>query len=410
MGINQQNLPNDRETSAQSTERLGGDRNKSDMAVSSRMEYIATASHGLVQPLQTLKLLSSVLADRPNKAPPASVIDGIVEATRTLERLVGAIITIEKTDAGMVVPDIRPARIAPILDRLVDEFARRGARLDRTLLASIEDAVVDIDPEVFADMLRHLLSIALLDASGKGGFRLSSKIEDGNPLVCVSWTSEARALAQTEAVERRSDGTAEGEAEDVLALMATQCLATLMGLEIQILSDEGKEVAFVVEMLTSGEANLPEMMGVEASSSTSPLSIVLVDDDRVVLGALRLRFERWGHTVLATTDWRRAAAAWRVLGKIPDMLVVEHRMQGADSISAVDGLRAAIGHDVPALVITGEAGHEELRRIAEHGLRVLRKPAEPAALAVAIHDAARGRSFSKQRFGDRPTDHVCTRG
>ena len=57
--------------------------------------------------------------------------------------------------------------------------------------------------------------------------------------------------------------------------------------------------------------------------------------------------------------------------------------------AAIDAIRRMCGHDVPAIVITGDTTHGEMRRVSESGHPVLLKPVQPRRLYEAVRAALR---------------------
>jgi len=61
--------------------------------------------------------------------------------------------------------------------------------------------------------------------------------------------------------------------------------------------------------------------------------------------------------------------------RMPDLIVSDFRLQGDENgIDVVARLREEFNAQVPALLITGDTGMEQLREAEESGLHVLHKP------------------------------------
>ena len=73
-------------------------------------------------------------------------------------------------------------------------------------------------------------------------------------------------------------------------------------------------------------------------------------------------------------------------GKKPDLLVADYRLRGGtNGIDAVTAIRAALGTNVPAVLVTGDTGVERLREVRESGLAVLHKPVVIAQLNETLN-------------------------
>ncbi len=70
---------------------------------------------------------------------------------------------------------------------------------------------------------------------------------------------------------------------------------------------------------------------------------------------------------------------------IPDIIIADYRLPGnINGIQAISNVTAKLGYPVPAFIITGEADTSEVRKIADHGYRVLSKPVHPSKLRALI--------------------------
>ena len=70
---------------------------------------------------------------------------------------------------------------------------------------------------------------------------------------------------------------------------------------------------------------------------------------------------------------------------IPDIIIADYRLPGSvNGVQAINKIVAKLGYPIPAFIITGEADTSEVRKIADHGYRVLSKPVHPAKLRALI--------------------------
>ena len=109
--------------------------------------------------------------------------------------------------------------------------------------------------------------------------------------------------------------------------------------------------------------------------------IVLIEDDPQSREAMALQLRQWGCHVAA------AASASELLNDLtghlrgPDAIISDYRLQAMPAgLQAVAQLREALNEPVPAMIVTGEAGAEDLILLQESGLPILFKPVSPADL------------------------------
>jgi CheY-like chemotaxis protein len=79
----------------------------------------------------------------------------------------------------------------------------------------------------------------------------------------------------------------------------------------------------------------------------------------------------------------------------PDLIISDFRLRGGHTgAEAIHAVRAAIGHDTPALIVTGDTAPERLQEADAAGFLLLHKPVKPQKLRTAMQFLLRTRSGS----------------
>ncbi len=114
------------------------------------------------------------------------------------------------------------------------------------------------------------------------------------------------------------------------------------------------------------------------------LRVLVIDDDEPVREGMLQTLAAWGCTALVAAD-ADAAIALCAGAPRPDALIADFRLpEGRDGIDAINRVRQALAHDIPAIVVSGESSSEELARITAAGFLLLHKPVAPARLRAAL--------------------------
>jgi CheY-like chemotaxis protein len=88
---------------------------------------------------------------------------------------------------------------------------------------------------------------------------------------------------------------------------------------------------------------------------------------------------------LAAGSIDRALELAHTLEFPPDLILSDlHLGGGPDGLDAIEVVRRDCGNKVPAIVITGDTSHEEMRRLTDSGHPVLFKPVQPRKLLNAM--------------------------
>ena len=122
--------------------------------------------------------------------------------------------------------------------------------------------------------------------------------------------------------------------------------------------------------------------------------IVIVDDDPLVLNAMKALLCRWGYAVVAASSDRAALAELAQRRRAPDLIVCDYHLSGGTTgIDAIERLRHA-GRS-PAILISADAGAAEAAQVRTEDVHVLQKPVQAkmlrALLSQTLGDNKRGR-------------------
>jgi CheY-like chemotaxis protein len=126
--------------------------------------------------------------------------------------------------------------------------------------------------------------------------------------------------------------------------------------------------------------------GAAAAAASRALSVLVVDDDPMVLAAIRSMLEDLGHTPTTAATGKEALDKLAANANF-DVVITDHAMAGMTGVQLANRIRKQ-HPQLPVLLVTGYA---ELGAKAK-GLRVLPKPFQQneltAALAALFHDEA----------------------
>lgn len=105
--------------------------------------------------------------------------------------------------------------------------------------------------------------------------------------------------------------------------------------------------------------------------------ILAIEDNPLVLCGMTMLLESWGHDVIGVTSSQEALERLRT-SPTPDVIISDYRLNdGGTGIDAVHEIIRMAGHEVPAMIVTGE---NVLAEVECWGLPVLRKPISPEGL------------------------------
>ena len=371
-----------------------------------KSRFLAAASHDLSQPLHSLRLRAETLRLRTAGGPLESTADGIAESVSVLGELFNATLDVSQLDAGMLEPAPRAVALAPLLERLGDDFTPIARERGLALRVGPTDAVVRTDPVLLERLLRNLLANALrytdrgevalvADASvdgARGGERVRVRVTDTGPGIPPD--QRERVFEEFVRLDRPERDRGRGIGLGIgLGLSIVRRIARLLDIELA-LSDTpggGTTVVLLLPAVAGVSSRAPGSMPARASATASDRTLLVIDDEAGVRDAMEVYLEARGCTVIAVGSGDEALAVLEETGCVPDGIVCDYRLEaGERGTDTIARLRARCGEDVPALLVTGEAGAADRPDIRDSGLVVLSKPCDPAELLMLFGASGRG--------------------
>jgi signal transduction histidine kinase len=134
---------------------------KAQLATADRTRFLASASHDLRQPLQTLKLLQGLLLSLLKDEQPRKLTVRIGETVGAMSGMLNALLDINHIEAGAIQATPVTFRISDLLDRLADEFRYKAVAKGLKLSVVPCHLSIESDPRLLEQVLRNLLSNAL---------------------------------------------------------------------------------------------------------------------------------------------------------------------------------------------------------------------------------------------------------
>lgn len=357
----------------------------------SKTQFFAAASHDLRQPLHALGLFASAVQSKVRDPEVTHLVGSINTSVEALEGLFNELLDISKIDAGVIRPNPSTFAIARLIDRLRLEFAAEARERGLRLVAHAPDVLVDSDPVLLERILRNLLSNALRYTSA-GGVLIGCRRRAGKLAVEVWDTGIGIAPEHGAKVfeefyqvgnPERSRGKGLG-----LGLSIVRRLSALLDSPVSLASRPGRGTRMRIEVPLAAQADqAPAGTAAEAGTAGdfSGRLFVVVDDEAAIVEGMKVLLEGWGATVIASRDGRDVLAQVQALGRLPDLIVADYRLEG-DQIGTdlIERLQREIDPEIPAILVTGSTTPERAEEAMCKGFDLLLKPVAPARLKRQI--------------------------
>jgi PAS domain S-box-containing protein len=365
-------------------------RGVADRANQAKSRFLATASHDLRQPLQSLALLNGTLrrlATHPDAVEALSYQDQAIEA---MSRLLNALLDISKLESGAVKPEPTDFMVASLFEELRHEFASIAANKGLQLQVVSAAHSIHSDPSLVGQILRNLISNAI-KYTRVGSVRLSSLSGPKGIRIEVLDTGIGIPAEQLGYIydEFYQVGVATNSSRDGygLGLTIVQRLVSLLDIKLDVRSEVGKGSVFALELpqgAAIAAANSDRVTTVELSRDTTAPQVLLVEDDPAVRDATRLLLKVEGYRVLTAGSLAEAQACAAEHPPIDLLITDYHLSNGETGTQVISALRDRHGANLRAVLITGDTSSAVKDLQCDERLRLARKPIHAQELLTLL--------------------------
>jgi PAS domain S-box-containing protein len=354
-------------------------RREAERANLAKSRFLATASHDLRQPLQTLGLLNGALRRMVRDAECLEVLRDQDEAIDAMSRLLNGLLDISKLESGGIKAEITDFEIAPLFEELRRDFSGVAASKGLRFSSDAPSACVHCDAALLGQLLRNLLSNALKYTTA-GAIELRCIPHDRQLRIEVRDTGVGIAAEQQELIfeEFYQIGVAPNSSRDGygLGLSIVQRIARLLGLKVEVSSTPGQGSVFAIEVPAANSAAHATAALARAAGGAADAGehrILLVEDEPGVRNAMHMLFKIEGYGVTAAAG--AAEALERLNEEHFDLLVTDYHLEeGRTGTEVIEAARELQGKDFKAILVTGDTSAAVRELQADAHLRITSKP------------------------------------
>jgi signal transduction histidine kinase/ActR/RegA family two-component response regulator len=338
--------------------------------------FLASASHDLRQPLHAMGLFLSALARADlNDRQQRLLMQAQASALATGDML-ATLMDFSKVDAGVIRPQVQPFAVQPLFQKLERELAPLAEEKGLAFRMRDTSLVLHADPSLVELILRNLLLNAIRYTE-RGVVLLACRRRGLRAMVEVWDTGIGIAAEQHQAIfkEFHQLGNPERDRRKGLGLglAIVQGLARAMSVDVSLQSKPGRGSVFKLALPVSLQPWHEQSIQGLDEPELSGLRVLLIDDDETVRAAMSDLLATWGCWCEAVASGEDAV---RILERFePDVLLADYRLRShRTGLEAVHTVRAHMGREVPAAIITGDTAAERLREADASGLTLMHKP------------------------------------
>jgi len=364
-------------------------RDEAEAANRAKSRFLAAVSHDLRQPVMSANLFLDLLRKRQLSPAERDLVEPLANSLHGLTGMLNGLLEVARLDAGIVRAEPCTFPLNDLLQRLHGEFQRLAQETHLQLHVPEAPWAVRSDPLLVELILRNLISNAF-KYTEEGGVSIATHAAEGT--VAIDVTDTGRGIVATELTHIFEDYYQGGNAARDhsrgfgIGLATAQRVAALLGTDIAVRSEVGKGSTFTLSLpLAEGQQpSVPKPHKTE-NSPLAVRSMLLVDDDPLVLQALELLFQSWGLRVHAASSRKHAEELLETMDHPPDIVLADYTL--AHGELGTDVIAAARRHGASAAVLlTGDTSSARLAEAERSGYRLLHKPIAVDTLEAMLRE------------------------
>jgi signal transduction histidine kinase/CheY-like chemotaxis protein len=370
----------------------------SERANRSKTQFLAAASHDILQPLNAAQLTISSLYDLQESDKARAMVAQVERSLDTMNELLRTLLDISRLDAGVTTPRFTSVPILPILDSLLSDLRPIAEKKGLRLRVAVTNDCVYTDRLMLRRALQNLISNAI-HYTDQGGVLIGTRRRGNRISIEVIDTGRGIPEDHQEKIfeEFHRGPLAEGDTDPGtglgLGLAIVNRLVTALNHEVSVQSAPGKGSIFRISALRASEppaAHVSESaqpLLTPANANLADKKILVLENDPAVLEAMQGLLATWGCDFKMARSSQQAEDALDDLDWIPDLIIADHHLDfgnlGTDTLAK---LFAILPARVPAILATADGSETVIDQANRLGVEHMPKPVKPAQLrALATH-------------------------
>jgi two-component system, sensor histidine kinase len=377
-------------------------REEADRANQAKSRFLATASHDLRQPLQTIRLLNASVLTLTQGSPEVHdllrrqelAIDGAT-------RLLNSLLDITRLESGAVEPQLAPLGLAAVFAELAREFEPVAVAKNLRLEFADTQTVITSDRMLFTQLLQNLIGNAL-KYTESGFVRIFQSAADDALILNIE---DSGVGIPQDKLERIFDEYYQVDLKGAqrsgvgLGLAIVREVSRLLGYSVTVSSQlrQGTRVRVRIPLQrVSSEIQAPahsipapsqdQDIGLPAiAPSATRCRVMLLEDNDSVRAAMELFLTLEGYETQSAGSVAEAEGLLADL-RPGDLLISDYHLDGTlTGLDVLQQLRNRENREIPAIVLSGDL--QSMMRVVKTSIprcRFLAKPVDTQALLAAI--------------------------
>lgn len=314
-------------------------------------------------------------------------------AASIMEDLLGALLQIGQLDAGRIQPRITSFQLSDLFERLQIQFGHQAQSKGIRLRFVTPNKTVSTDRALLERILSNFVANAIRFTE-VGGVLVGCRKEGRGLRIEVVDTGRGIKEEHRERVfdefYRVADESRAQKKGLGLGLNIVRRLADLLEHPVKLRSEWGKGSTFSIWVplgnIWHSDAGFLADISEAVAGEFAGTPVLLVEDDEILRESMFRLLRRWGIDVHPAANEDEALQLISEGAVSPKLIIADYNLMTRTGIHVINAIRAVVGEETPAIVVTADAEPKVINSIREAGVPVLIKPVSPPRLRVLMHN------------------------
>ena len=376
---------------AERTHELSQAKAEAEAANTSKSRFLAAASHDLMQPFNAMSLFTNMLNKKVQGTDLKELGNNIQNSLSAAESLLSDLVEISRLDNSSQKIDTHCFSIDDLLTPLSKEFTALALQTNLKFSYVNSSSVVETDLRLLRRVVQNFLSNAFNycpQEHKQGKVLLGVKHQNGNINIEV-WDNgpgipkdkQAEIFKEFERLNPNKEASGLG-----LGLAISERIAKLLDFTISVKSTLGKGTCFSISLPRSQMILPHQASSIVASKPSSAnefddLAIVLIDNEPLMLTAMKTQLKEWGCQVIAAEDEAALTSALAKRSFTPSLIISDYHLD--DDKNGVDLVLKSQKQYVwqaPVIICSADPSEQVREHTSSAKFNFMRKPIKALAL------------------------------
>ena len=318
-----------------------------------------------------------------------------------MESLISDLVEISKLESATLSVDNKTFQLDEILTPLINEYQVVAATEGINFSGLSTSLTVHSDKRLVRRIIQNFLTNAIhyspLTQSGEGPKILLGCKRYGDYIQIQVWDNGPGIAEQQRDIIFKEFERLEQNREVPglgLGLTISDRIAKLLGLRLGLKSIEGTGSMFYLEIpmmiqpvtdqVESNQSKLPDRKA-KKDDPLRDLVLLIIDNDTLLLEALKQQLSQWSDHVIATTSGQEWFELSQSHGVQPDVIIADYHLDdGENGVAVAQLILSQTNQDRPVIICSADASEWLREAVSDADFSFIRKPIKSLALRKLI--------------------------